>query len=54
MSDNALLAVIIIVGVTSCTAASYIDHSQDPVTACVKAAWTNAGRVECLRAKEPK
>lgn len=55
MSDWAALA-IIVMSVASCTAVmSYSAHdsrkNEDPVTACVRAAFTQGDRIQCLQAK---
>ena len=53
LSDGAAYA-LMVVAMASCTAASYFqpkEPQRDAKTECVKRAWTQADRVECLKAK---
>ena len=55
MNENAMLAVVI-ASFAGCTAVgSYssdrVKEAEYPGTACVKAAWTQADRIECVKAQ---
>ena len=57
MSDNTMLAIVLSTAIASCTACSVTDKvisskSENPQTACVKAAWTQNARLECLKAEK--
>lgn len=52
ISDGAAMA-IMVVAMASCTAASYFQPAEpqrDATTECVKRAWTQADRIECVKA----
>lgn len=61
MSDGAAMAIMVL-AMASCTAATgYYGHqttvaraNADPRTACVAAAWTQADRIECIKATPSK
>lgn len=53
MSENAMLA-IVIASFAGCTAAGALAPAKEadyPGTACVLAAWTQADRIECVKAQ---
>lgn len=54
MTENAMLA-IIIASMAGCTAvgaySSTHREAEYPGTACVRAAWTQADRIECVKAQ---
>ena len=55
MDDNALIAAIVCVSIASCTALNLANriHPEDATIVCVRSAWTNTDRVECLKAGKP-
>ena len=57
MTENAMIA-IAIASMASCTAVgsySAVNRSPEyPGTACVRAAWTQADRIECVKAQAIK
>ena len=54
MNENAMIAVVV-ASLASCTAVgsySVANREADyPGTACVRAAWTQADRIECVKAQ---
>lgn len=51
MSDNAMLAIIISVLITSCGAQAVAERFEDPKSACIRGAWTQADRMQCMECK---